>query len=210
MTAGRTLAWLQDTSQATVWTNWNVVYRDFRILNSQNQLYAVFNLTDHDLSVATNRDTLKQLLLQAAQSVDSNRDGLPDDWQLQYFGSLSSGPQADPDGDGFNNFTEFAFGTNPTNSASALPLQATVLTSGSNQVLTLRFRRRAGSMLNYIVESSADLKQWMANPPNLGLVQGPRMLFDGTGTAEVAYSLTWPAGSQPMTFLRVRAVPRGP
>jgi hypothetical protein len=208
MTAGRTLPWLQDTIQDGVWTRWNVVYRDFRILDSQNQLYAVYNLTDHDLSDPANRDALKQLLLQAAQSVDSNKDGLPDDWQLQYFGNLSAGPLADPDADGLDNFAEFAFGTNPNDPASALPLRASLSGAGDQQTLTITFRRRAGAILDYFIESSPDLKQWSASAANVLLLQPPRNLFDGTGTSEAAYSLTSPAIIQPAGFLRVRAVPR--
>jgi hypothetical protein len=208
MTAGRTLPWLQDTVQDAVWTNWNVIYRDFRILDSQNRLYAVYNLTDHDLTQATNRETLKQMLLQAAQSVDANHDGLPDDWQAHYLENLAAGPLDDPDGDGVNNFSEFAFGTNPADRKSALALRASISVVGSNQVLTVRFRRRAGSVLNYLIETSSDLKQWNTNAANLNLTQLPQTLFDGSGTAEVVYTLTSPAGSQSPGFLRVRATPR--
>jgi hypothetical protein len=205
MTAGRTLPWLQDTAQAAVWTNWNVLYRDFRILDSQNRLYAIYNLTQHDLAVAANRDTLKQLLLQAAQTVDSNRDGLPDDWQLQYFGSLSSGPQADPDGDGLDNFAEYAFGTNPADPRSLPTIRARLSGTGPQRSFTFTFRRRAGSALDYVIETSPDLKQWSTNDITLRLLQGPRNLFDGTGTSEVTYSLSSPSPTSLSGFLKVRA-----
>ena len=42
-------------------------------------------------------------------------------WQSLYFGSPgnpAADPNADPDGDGQNNFAEFLAGTDPTNSAS--------------------------------------------------------------------------------------------
>lgn len=61
---------------------------------------------------------------------DSNNDGLLDDWQLKYFGSLSStgnaAPLADPDSDGFTNIEESAVGTNPTTAAA--PDSVAVLT----------------------------------------------------------------------------------
>ena len=64
--ANRTLAWLQDTVSNSVWTSWDVTWRDVRILDSRNQLYAVYNLTSQDLAQPLNRAALKQLFLQAA------------------------------------------------------------------------------------------------------------------------------------------------
>ena len=47
-------------------------------------------------------------------------DGLPDWWQVQYFGlnNPDAGPNLDPDGDGQNNLFEFVAGLDPTNTAS--------------------------------------------------------------------------------------------
>ena len=50
--------------------------------------------------------------------VDSDGDGLADAWEIQYFGSLSAGPNGDPDGDGVNNLHEYRAGTNPNDAAS--------------------------------------------------------------------------------------------
>lgn len=45
---------------------------------------------------------------------DSDGDGLPDSWELQYFGSSSGAdPNGDPDGDARNNLQEYLAGTNP-------------------------------------------------------------------------------------------------
>jgi uncharacterized repeat protein (TIGR01451 family) len=47
---------------------------------------------------------------------DRNNNGLPDSWELQYFGSLSApnnGMNDDPDGDGFTNIQEYRAGLNP-------------------------------------------------------------------------------------------------
>jgi hypothetical protein len=60
---------------------------------------------------------------------DSNGDGLLDDWQLKYFGSIAgtgnSAPLADPEPDGFTNIEESSVGTNPTTAAA--PNSAAVL-----------------------------------------------------------------------------------
>jgi hypothetical protein len=41
---------------------------------------------------------------------------LLDDWELQFFGSLSQDGQGDFDGDEFTNLEEFGAGTDPTDS----------------------------------------------------------------------------------------------
>jgi hypothetical protein len=47
---------------------------------------------------------------------DADGDGLLDDWELQFFGSLSQDGQGDFDGDEFTNLEEFGAGTDPTDS----------------------------------------------------------------------------------------------
>jgi hypothetical protein len=48
---------------------------------------------------------------------DVDGDGLPDWWELQYFGNLNQGANNDPDGDGLTNLQEYQQGRNPTKSA---------------------------------------------------------------------------------------------
>lgn len=50
--------------------------------------------------------------------IDSRGCGMPDWWQLYYFGNLARNATDDPDGDGVSNLQEFLDGTSPTNSAS--------------------------------------------------------------------------------------------
>ncbi len=45
---------------------------------------------------------------------DSDGDGLPDSWEMQYFGNLSQNGSGDFDADGLVNVDEFAAGTDPT------------------------------------------------------------------------------------------------
>jgi hypothetical protein len=51
--------------------------------------------------------------------IDSRGGGLPDSWQLQYFGNTNVEPLGDFDGSGDSNLQDFLNGTNPTNAASA-------------------------------------------------------------------------------------------
>jgi hypothetical protein len=53
--------------------------------------------------------------------LDSNGDGLPDQWESPYFGSSYQPSEADYDDDGVSNLDEFFDGTDPTNPASFRP-----------------------------------------------------------------------------------------
>jgi hypothetical protein len=58
-------------------------------------------------------------LIFSVGDVDSDSDGLPDWWEIQYFGNLSQTASGDPDGDGLTNLQEFQQGRNPTKNAVA-------------------------------------------------------------------------------------------
>ncbi len=48
---------------------------------------------------------------------DANNDGLPDSWQIQYFGSINNpnaAPGASPSGDGYPNWLKYSLGLDPT------------------------------------------------------------------------------------------------
>ena len=69
--------------------------------------------------------------------VDTDLNGLPDWWELQYFGHLTgTDPNADPDHDGLSNLGEWLAGTNPTNAASGLPLTAVSVTNLNTVLLS--------------------------------------------------------------------------
>jgi hypothetical protein len=64
---GKDIPWLQETMTGLVWIPWQVVWRDVVILDGQNRRQATFNLTSHDLGIAANYDSLRTLLLEAAE-----------------------------------------------------------------------------------------------------------------------------------------------
>jgi hypothetical protein len=107
-------------------------------------------------------------------------DGLPDTWQVEYFGESGSqgGPTVDSDSDGLNNLQEYAFGMNPSQgSAAAVAWSGSTLlnagapiafASGTASTFTFRavFARRVDYLaahLAYTVEFSADLSTWKAS-----------------------------------------------
>ncbi len=53
------------------------------------------------------------LIIRGTQIIDTDHDGLDDNWELAHFGTLAYGPKDDPDGDGYSNAREQVMGTNP-------------------------------------------------------------------------------------------------
>jgi Tol biopolymer transport system component len=75
-------------------------------------------------------------------AIDSDGDGIPDVWTLQYFGHTTgqagdqSRAQDDADGDGMTNLQEFMMGTDPTSAASVLRIQISYAIVGNNITLS--------------------------------------------------------------------------
>jgi hypothetical protein len=203
------LPWLQDTVTNSVWGTWHVLWRDVWVLDAQNRLYTVYNLSDHDLTDPANREFLKQLFREAATFVDVDADGLFDDWEMLNFGNLSATPAGDADGDTQNNFSEYAFGTSPNDIDSKTSFRANVEVAGTNRYFHVSFRRRAGSAVTYALETSSDLITWSAASNTVTILEPFKNLFDGTGTGQTTCKLTVPIESQARAFLRVRAAPQG-
>ena len=71
VTDGRDLPWLQDIDDNTdnvsdTWESWDVTFRDVIITGPDNEVVAVYNLTNNDLANTDNFSTLKNLLIDAA------------------------------------------------------------------------------------------------------------------------------------------------
>jgi hypothetical protein len=63
---GRTLPWLQDTPTVNVWGSWRVTWRDVVVLDADNKIVRVYNLTDNDLHDPAKYAELRGILLSAA------------------------------------------------------------------------------------------------------------------------------------------------
>ena len=80
----------------------------------------VANVGDYQVVISNSVDQVTSAVVRL--DLDSNRNGLPDSWELAYFGSLTNQtPLGDYDGDGVSNYDEWRDGTNPTNNASLNP-----------------------------------------------------------------------------------------
>ncbi|MDI6774111.1 MAG: hypothetical protein QME60_01775, partial [Verrucomicrobiota bacterium] len=87
---------------------------------------------------------------------DADWDGLPDAWEILYFGGANApngGANDDADGDGMNNYAEWRAGTIPTDANSLLRVSDWLLVSGTNFVV--RWSSVGGK--HYAIDGSANL-----------------------------------------------------
>ncbi len=66
ITMGRDLPWLQAVPEEDVWESWGIAYRDVVIVDENNEVLAIYNLTEHNLGDATNYAELYALFESAA------------------------------------------------------------------------------------------------------------------------------------------------
>jgi len=79
----------------------------------------------------------------------------PDDWYLDYFGTLAYGDTDDPDHDGMNNLAEYLAGTNPNDITSLLELTDALTTPATPGKFIVRWQSATGRV--YIVKVATNL-----------------------------------------------------
>lgn len=80
---------------------------------------------------------------------DSDENGLPDAWEYSWFDQIGVDPNADPDGDGYNNLREHVAGTNPLDPDSLLLIDLIPYGEG----WAVRFQRHAVSGAGYTAKT---------------------------------------------------------
>lgn len=96
----------------------------------------------------------------APSSGDSNGNGIPDLWEIRYFGtSTNINATTDADQDGLTDYYEYLARTNPTNAASFLAVAAASTFPVANRAMILRWYSISGTFYN--VECSSNLVGWI-------------------------------------------------
>lgn len=125
---------------------------------------------------------------------DFNFDGLDDRFQRKYFPLFTApeaGPDADPDGDGFNNQAEYVAGTAPTNRLSLLKLESV---SQNASGTTLRWQSVAGKKYQVFSRTQVTGSPWVALGGPVTATGSQAQYFDAGATG-------------PLKFYRVQVLP---
>jgi len=114
-------------------------------------------------------------------NLDSDADGLPDDWENFFFGSLINGATTDLDGDGAGNLGEYQAGTTPTAATNSLK----VLSVGTeSNAAELYFQSAPGR--EYVIQASDDFQHWQ-------MVTNPPLRYSSAWLSKVGTNLAYPA-----------------
>jgi len=88
---------------------------DWTPAKSQAGVYKVtFSASDGELSAS------KVTTITISSQTDTDNDGISDEWEIEYFGSLDRDGTGDFDGDGISDFEEYLKGTDPKDAESIL------------------------------------------------------------------------------------------
>lgn len=108
--------------------------------------------------------------LPGAGFVDTDNDGLDDNWERRFFGDLSHDGTADSDGDGVSDLDEFRAGTDPTNRNSFFRGKA--MQPPVNGAIDLRWSALPGTGYKVQFKNALSDTQWKDLPANI-TVNGP-------------------------------------
>jgi sialidase-1 len=149
-------------------------------------------LPDNSIGILFERDDYTKITFVRVEpdwifnpATDADRDGLPDAWES--FNNVTD-PAADDDGDGRDNLSEYASGTDPHSPASSLRT-----TGFQPQADGWHFTWQAVPGRSYQIETTADLANWSA----AAILQ----------TASTKGSFTLAPTAATRAFVRARALP---
>lgn len=159
-----------------------LVYRDGQPIETEQPIrettYTDTNLPDGEeftyqvrsFDFAGNLSPLGEEIFVATLAADTDQDGLPDEWELKYFGEDPAAPGDDADGDGQTNLQEFQAGTDPTNFYNGVdPLTETLhgAAEGPNGEIAMLVRKPDGTPwanAPYNFDSSSTRRKLSATP----------------------------------------------
>lgn len=171
------------------------------ILNAPGQ-YNAYDLTlpvtvaDGQLNVSftptVNNAKISAIVLLTVPYPDANANGMPDGWEMEYFGSLGKSANGDEDGDGHSNLAEYLAATDPVNATSRLVISSVTQTAPGSGQFTVRWTSAVGR--TYTVLRATQLTSGPWTP-----VSSPSA---GTG-GELSFTDT-PPGAETRVFYKVQ------
>ncbi|HXI50321.1 MAG TPA: hypothetical protein VNH84_02420, partial [Candidatus Saccharimonadales bacterium] len=141
-----------------------------------------------DVAAGDYNDT-RDLFIVTLGGPDTDGDGMDDDWEMAYFGTLDRDGSGDFDQDGASDLAEFLAGTNPANDASILRVLR--LTTGLAQAdphqrtVVLLWSASPGRTYRVQVKSDANAP-WTAVPGDVTAAGTSASLTETVGAADAA------------------------
>ena len=145
-------------------------------------------VTDGQLNLAfkptANNAVISALVLLTVPYPDTNSNGLPDTWEIEYFGNLGKSPNGDEDSDGMSNSAEYTAGTSPTNPLSSFRAKSITKESGNN--CTLRWDSVSGRTYR-LLKSATLSNDWLPASPPISGTGEELFLTDPNSTGEKCF-----------------------
>lgn len=159
-----------------------LVYRDGQPVETEQPIrgttFTDTNLPDGEeftyqvraFDFAGNLSPMGEEIFVTTVAADTDQDGLPDEWELKYFGEDPAAPGEDADGDGQTNLQEFQAGTDPKNFYNGVnPITETLhgAAEGPNGEIAMMVRKPDGTPwanAPYNFDSSATRRRLSAAP----------------------------------------------
>lgn len=166
-------------------------------------LYAGLAFTSHDNTILGT--ALFKGTRVVSYSLDSDNNGLPDAWEIEYFGHTGVNPNAlSPAGDGLTNLQEYQQGRNPLDYYQGQPPTLVIL-SGDQQLVSAN-KFSSSPLVVQVQDASGNL---LVNAPVTFSVNGAGLISTTTqGSGSSTISLRTNSGGKAQVFAKM-PIPAG-
>ncbi len=93
-------------------------FQIFSVTGNKSGTFSSIRFTEGSDTATFNTQTGTLIVNGQPTDGDSDNNGLPDAWEIEFFGAIGVDPSDDADGDGVSNWDEYVAGTHPQNSQS--------------------------------------------------------------------------------------------